>query len=201
MSTQYEVRKHGSKGIRTRGVRRTVVLRTACSRTSHAEPEVATMRAARHFTELKIWQRARQGSKEVFFLAREAPFKSDRRPVKQINDSSESVMSNIAEGFDRGTPGGVHYVPWLCPREPGRNAEPSGRRLRPRLPRPRAIRQSVQRGLADPPHDHGIHQRHAAAAIRSQEPTAAFVSGRPGVGDLRAHHGQTARGAFSSEAG
>jgi len=61
------------------------------------------MPAARFFTELLFWQRARAWSKEIFGDTRTAPFSRDRRLVVQINDSSESVMANIAEGFGRGT--------------------------------------------------------------------------------------------------
>jgi four helix bundle protein len=57
------------------------------------------------FTDLLIWQRARQWSKEVFQQTQREPFCRDRRLVEQINDSTESVMSNIAEGFGRGTQG------------------------------------------------------------------------------------------------
>jgi len=63
------------------------------------------MAAARTFTELKFWQRAREWSKRIFHLTRQDPFRSDRRLVAQINDSSESVIANIAEGFGRGTQG------------------------------------------------------------------------------------------------
>jgi four helix bundle protein len=63
------------------------------------------MPAARSFTELKFWQRARQWSKRIFQLTRREPFRSDRRLVVQVNDSSESTMSNMAEGFGRGTQG------------------------------------------------------------------------------------------------
>ncbi len=59
----------------------------------------------RVFTDLQIWQRARQWSKRIFPLTKRQPFAADRRLVEQINDSSESVMSNIAEGFGRGTQG------------------------------------------------------------------------------------------------
>jgi four helix bundle protein len=59
----------------------------------------------RRFTDLKIWQRARQWSKRIFELTRPMPFRADRRLVTQINDTSESVASNIAEGFGRGTQG------------------------------------------------------------------------------------------------
>src|SRR6476620_1073847 len=57
----------------------------------------------RNFTDLLIWKRARAWSKDVFWRASEGQFARDQRLVVQINDSSESVMSNIAEGFGRGT--------------------------------------------------------------------------------------------------
>jgi four helix bundle protein len=59
--------------------------------------------AARTFTDLRFWQRARQGSKNIFLLTQKPPFAHDERLVRQINDSSESVMANMAEGFGRGT--------------------------------------------------------------------------------------------------
>jgi four helix bundle protein len=61
------------------------------------------MPAARSFTELQFWQRTRIWSKEIFLLTQHSPFAKDQRLVVQINDSSESVMSNMAEGFGRGT--------------------------------------------------------------------------------------------------
>jgi four helix bundle protein len=61
------------------------------------------MPAARSFTELQFWQRARDWSKSIFQLTQNLPFSRDQRLVVQINDSSESVMANIAEGFGRGT--------------------------------------------------------------------------------------------------
>lgn len=63
------------------------------------------MPGAKVFTDLLIWQRTRDWSKRIFQLARRELFRNDRRLVEQINDSSESVMSNIAEGFGRGTQG------------------------------------------------------------------------------------------------
>jgi four helix bundle protein len=61
------------------------------------------MAAARSFTDLVFWQRARQWSKDIFHRTKRQPFASDQRLSVQINDSSESVMSNMAEGFGRGT--------------------------------------------------------------------------------------------------
>lgn len=59
----------------------------------------------RVFTDLLIWQRARKWSKAIFKHTLRNPFAADRRLVEQINDSSDSVMANIAEGFGRGTQG------------------------------------------------------------------------------------------------
>jgi four helix bundle protein len=61
------------------------------------------MAAARSFTDLQFWQRARQWSKDIWQLTQNQPFARDQRLVVQINDSSESVMANMAEGFGRGT--------------------------------------------------------------------------------------------------
>jgi len=61
------------------------------------------MGGARSFTELRFWQRARKWSADIFEQTTRPPFARDERLVVQINDSSESVMSNMAEGFGRGT--------------------------------------------------------------------------------------------------
>lgn len=61
------------------------------------------MSAARSFTELLFWQRARKWSKDIYLRTQQRPFCDDKRLVVQINDSSESVMSNMAEGYGRGT--------------------------------------------------------------------------------------------------
>ena len=61
------------------------------------------MPAARTFTDLQFWQRTRVWSRDIFHAAKRQPFARDQRLVVQINDSSESVMSNMAEGFGRST--------------------------------------------------------------------------------------------------
>jgi four helix bundle protein len=63
------------------------------------------MAAARVFTDLVLWQKARGWSREIFGQTRLKAFREDQRLVIQINDSSSSVIANIAEGFGRGTQG------------------------------------------------------------------------------------------------
>lgn len=63
------------------------------------------MAGVRLFTDLLIWQKARAWSKAIFEETEKSPFAKDRRLVDQVNDSSESVFANIAEGFGRGTQG------------------------------------------------------------------------------------------------
>ena len=63
------------------------------------------MPGVKDFTALGFWQKARQWSKRIFQFTRREPFRSDHRLVVQINDSSESVAANVAEGFGRGTQG------------------------------------------------------------------------------------------------
>ncbi|HEY2411081.1 MAG TPA: four helix bundle protein [Pirellulaceae bacterium] len=61
------------------------------------------MSGVRDFTNLLIWKKSREWSREIFWRTKEGTFAKDQRLTVQINDSSESVMSNIAEGFGRGT--------------------------------------------------------------------------------------------------
>jgi four helix bundle protein len=61
------------------------------------------MAGVRNFSDLLIWKRAREWSKVIFWRTQQGTFAKDQRLVVQINDSTESVMSNIAEGFGRGT--------------------------------------------------------------------------------------------------
>jgi len=61
------------------------------------------MAGIKTFTDILAWQRSRNWSKQIFVFTRRNEFSKDRRLVTQTNDSSESVMANIAEGFGRGT--------------------------------------------------------------------------------------------------
>jgi four helix bundle protein len=60
--------------------------------------------AVKVFTDLLIWrQRARQWSKAIFEYTQSEPFNSNHHLAEQMNNSSASVMANIAEGFGRDT--------------------------------------------------------------------------------------------------
>ena len=51
--------------------------------------------------ELEIWKKARKLCAMVYTFIRKDKFGKDFKLVNQINDSSGSVMDNIAEGFGR----------------------------------------------------------------------------------------------------
>jgi len=55
------------------------------------------------FEELNVYQRARELTNRIYELTREGAFARDFGLVDQIRRASVSVMSNIAEGFERGT--------------------------------------------------------------------------------------------------
>ncbi len=58
--------------------------------------------AARRFEELHIYQRARELAKEIYKITKSEGFARDFGLIDQIRRASVSVLSNIAEGFDRG---------------------------------------------------------------------------------------------------
>jgi four helix bundle protein len=53
------------------------------------------------FEDLKAWQRAREMTRLVYQLSAKGSFGADFALRDQIRRASISVMSNIAEGFDR----------------------------------------------------------------------------------------------------
>ena len=59
-------------------------------------------KAAESFEELHVYQRARELTNAVYALTRGPLFSRDRGLVDQIRRASVSIMSNIAEGFERG---------------------------------------------------------------------------------------------------
>jgi four helix bundle protein len=55
------------------------------------------------FEELRSWQKARVLTKWVYGVTRRGEFAKDYGLARQIQRASVSVMSNIAEGFERGS--------------------------------------------------------------------------------------------------
>lgn len=60
------------------------------------------MATIKRFEDLEIWQLAREYCREIFPLTCEGAFARDFKLRDQVNDSSGSIMDNIAEGFERG---------------------------------------------------------------------------------------------------
>jgi len=54
------------------------------------------------FEDLIAWQKARELTKQIYDVTRTGQFSKDFGLKDQIRRASVSVMSNIAEGFDRG---------------------------------------------------------------------------------------------------
>jgi four helix bundle protein len=54
------------------------------------------------FEDLIAWQKARSLTKEIYIVTRNGAFSRDFRLSNQIQGAAVSIMSNIAEGFERG---------------------------------------------------------------------------------------------------
>ncbi len=60
------------------------------------------------FEDLIAWQKARVLTREVYRVTRHGAFAKDYGLTGQIQRAAVSVMSNIAEGFERGNPREFH---------------------------------------------------------------------------------------------
>ncbi len=60
------------------------------------------------FEDLIAWQKARQLTADIYQVTSKGGFSKDFGLRDQIRRASVSVMSNIAEGFDRGSRGEFH---------------------------------------------------------------------------------------------
>jgi four helix bundle protein len=60
------------------------------------------------FENLIAWQKARELTKEVYQISQQGAFAKDFGLSGQIQRASVSIMSNIAEGFERGGRGEFH---------------------------------------------------------------------------------------------
>ena len=61
------------------------------------------MATVQTFEELQVWQEARKLVNEIYSASKLRPFALDRDLKSQVRRAAMSTMSNIAEGFERGT--------------------------------------------------------------------------------------------------
>jgi len=66
------------------------------------------MAGVERFTDLLAWQKARALTKSIYETTREGMFASDFGLKNQIQRAFVSIMSNIAEGFERNRPTEFH---------------------------------------------------------------------------------------------
>jgi four helix bundle protein len=65
----------------------------------------------KNFEDLEIWKDARVLTREIYRLTRDSKFAKDFALRDQIRRAAMSVMSNIAEGFERG--GNQEFIQFL----------------------------------------------------------------------------------------
>ena len=63
------------------------------------------------FEEIQCWQKARELTRNIYSVSKRGQFSSDFGLKDQIRRASVSIMSNIAEGFDRS--GTAEFVQFL----------------------------------------------------------------------------------------
>ena len=69
------------------------------------------MATFRKFEEIQCWQKARELTAKIYNISKRDPFAHDFGLKDQIRRASVSIMSNIAEGFDRqGTREFIQYL-------------------------------------------------------------------------------------------
>lgn len=64
------------------------------------------------FEDIEAWQKARELTKAVYSCSGKGPFAKDFGLRDQIRRASVSIMSNIAEGFERG--GSAEFAQFLA---------------------------------------------------------------------------------------
>jgi four helix bundle protein len=70
------------------------------------------MATFKRFEEIDCWKRARELTRAIYSVSSKSPFSRDFGLKDQIRRASVSVMSNIAEGFDRN--GTAEFVQFLA---------------------------------------------------------------------------------------
>ena len=66
------------------------------------------MRKIERFEDLIAWQKARELTRDIYQITRQGVFAKDFGLSGQIQRATVSIMSNIAEGFERGGRGEFH---------------------------------------------------------------------------------------------
>jgi four helix bundle protein len=69
------------------------------------------MTKIKHFEDLEIWKEARRLTQAVYRLTRDSKFSKDFALSNQIQHAAISIMSNIAEVFERG--GNQEFIQFL----------------------------------------------------------------------------------------
>ncbi|HEY3168508.1 MAG TPA: four helix bundle protein, partial [Candidatus Binatia bacterium] len=67
--------------------------------------------AVKQFEDLEVWQEARRLTQTIYRVTRAEKFSKDFSLRDQIQRAAVSVMSNIAEGFERG--GNQEFIQFL----------------------------------------------------------------------------------------
>jgi four helix bundle protein len=60
------------------------------------------------FEDLIAWQKARELTKQIYTVTGKKPFSADFGLREQIQRAAVSIMSNLAEGFERGSSSEFH---------------------------------------------------------------------------------------------
>ena len=68
-------------------------------------------KTAQTFEDLHIYQRARELTNQIYTITKTVEFSKDFSLIDQIRRAAVSVMSNIAEGFERG--GKIEFIQFL----------------------------------------------------------------------------------------
>lgn len=69
------------------------------------------MSAIKNFQDIESWQKARELTQKIYGITNQDEFSKDYGLKDQIQRASISIMSNIAEGFERG--GNKEFVQYL----------------------------------------------------------------------------------------
>jgi four helix bundle protein len=66
-------------------------------------------RAIERFEDLLAWQKARELTRKIYVITRQGAFAKDFGLTDQIQRAAVSIMSNIAEGHERGGAGEFYH--------------------------------------------------------------------------------------------